>query len=105
MNYIEIDKESIPYSFEIDLLNEVFEFEVNYNQTFDFFTIDIFKNETPLVLGEKVILNRPLFNDLVNIELPKVQIIPKDRANMTSRITFENMNETVFLYIVGDEDE
>jgi len=105
MNYIEIDKESIPYSFEIDLLNEVFEFEVNYNQTFDFFTIDIFKNETPLVLGEKVILNRPLFNELVNIDLPKVEIIPKDRANMTSRITFENMNETVFLYIVGDEDE
>ncbi len=105
MNYIEIDKESIPYSFETDLLGEVFEFEVNYNETFDFFTIDLFKNGTPLVLGEKVILNRPLFNELVNIDLPKVQIIPKDRANMTSRISFENMNETVFLYIVGDEDE
>lgn len=102
--YIEIDKKSIPYRFEIDLNNEVFEIQVNYNESFDFFTIDLVKNGQALVLGEKLMLNRPLFVNRVSIELPKVQIIPKDRANVASRITFENMNETVFLY-VGEFDE
>jgi len=102
--YIEIDKDEIPYSFEIELAGEVFEIEVNYNQTYDFFTIDLFKDGEVLVIGEKLIINRPLFKNRVNIDLPKVQIIPKDRANSATRITYENMNETVFLY-VGDSDE
>lgn len=102
--YIEIDKDEIPYSFEIELAGEVFEIEVNYNQTYDFFTVDLFKDGGVLVIGEKLIINRPLFENRVNIDLPKVQIIPKDRANSTTRITYENMNETVFLY-VGDSDE
>lgn len=102
--YIEIDKDEIPYSFEIELAGEVFEIEVNYNQTHDFFTVDLFKDGGVLVIGEKLIINRPLFENLVNIDLPKVQIIPKDRANSATRITYENMNETVFLY-VGDSDE
>jgi len=102
--YIEIDKDEIPYSFEIELAGEVFEIEVNYNQTYDFFTVDLFKDGGVLVIGEKLIINRPLFENRVNIDLPKVQIIPKDRANSATRITYENMNETVFLY-VGDSDE
>lgn len=102
--YIEIDKDEIPYSFEIELAGEVFEIEVNYNQTYDFFTVDLFKDGGVLVIGEKLIINRPLFENRVNIDLPKIQIIPKDRANSATRITYENMNETVFLY-VGDSDE
>lgn len=103
--YIDIDKESIPYRFEMELAGEVFEFEVNYNESFDFFTIDLYKNGTPLILGEKLILNRPLFQNSVNIELPKVKIVPKDRGNVAKRITFDNMNETVFLYVMeGDND-
>ncbi|WP_431810803.1 phage baseplate plug family protein [Lysinibacillus capsici] len=102
--YIEIDKDEIPYSFEIELAGEVFEIEVNYNQTYDFFTVDLFKDGGVLAIGEKLIINRPLFENRVNIDLPKVQIIPKDRANSATRITYENMNETVFLY-VGDSDE
>lgn len=102
--YIEIDKESIPYSFEIELGEEVFEIEVNYNESGDFFTVDLFKNGYALVLGEKLILNTPLFNNKVSIELPKVTLIPIDRAGLSSRITWENMNETVFLY-VGDLNE
>ncbi len=104
IEYIDIDKNEIPYSFEIELAGEIFELEVNYNQAHDFFTVDLFKDDGVLVIGEKLILNRPLFRNHVNIELPKVQIIPKDRANSATRITYENLNETVFLY-VGETDE
>lgn len=102
--YIAIDKNEIPYSFEIELAGEIFELEVNYNQTHDFFTVDLFKGDGVLVIGEKLILNRPLFRNCVDIGLPKIQIIPKDRANSATRITYENLNETVFLY-VGEIDE
>ncbi|MFJ7891293.1 phage baseplate plug protein [Lysinibacillus xylanilyticus] len=102
--YIDIDKNEIPYSFEIDLAGEVFELEVNYNQSHDFFTVDLFKDGGALVIGEKLILNRQLFRNRVDIDLPKVKIIPKDRANSATRITYDNLNETVFLY-VGETDE
>lgn len=96
--YIDIDKSEIPYSFEIELSGEIFEFEIHHNASFDFFTVDLFKNEIPLVIGEKIILNRPLFRNRVHNNLPKVQIIPFDRAQKATRITYENLNETVFLY-------
>lgn len=37
IEYIDIDKNEIPYSFEIELAGEIFELEVNYNQAHDFF--------------------------------------------------------------------
>lgn len=104
--YIDIDKNEIPYAFEMELAGEIFEFEVNYNQAHDFFTLDLFKNGGALVVGEKLILNRPLFRNRIDIQLPKVQIIPLDRANSATRITYENLNETVFLYVnEGEENE
>ncbi|UPW82320.1 hypothetical protein [Lysinibacillus sp. Ag94] len=104
IEYIDIDKNEIPYSFEVELAEEIYELEVNYNQSHDFFTIDLFKDGSVLVIGEKLILNRPLFRNRIDIDLPKVQIIPKDRADSANRITYENLNETVFLY-VGETDE
>lgn len=105
MNYIEIEKDLIPYSFEIDLANDEYEIEVHYNNRFDFFTIDLFKDGKPLVLGEKLMLDRPLFDGLANIYLPKVKIIPLDRAGEATRITYDNLESTVFLYVFeGDND-
>ncbi|MFD1206632.1 phage baseplate plug protein [Sporosarcina contaminans] len=103
MNYIDIEKDEIPYSFEIDLGEEEFTIEMHYNGRFDFFTVDLYKNDKPLVYGEKLILDRPLFDGLVNIELPKVTIIPKDRSSMEKRITYANLNETVYLYVFDPE--
>lgn len=102
--YIEIDKNEIPYAFEVELAGEIFEIEVNYNETFDFFTIDLFKEGDPLVTGEKLILNRTLFRNRVHIDLPKVPIIPMDRSQQETRITYDNLNETVFLFIIESSD-
>ncbi|MEV9639470.1 hypothetical protein ABZ756_02080 [Mammaliicoccus sciuri] len=99
MEYIEIDKDEIPYRFTIDLADEEFEFEINYNNRFDFFTIDLYKDGRTLVVGEKLILDRPLFTDLVDIELPKVTITPKDRSNNETRITYDNLEKTAFLFV------
>lgn len=103
MEYIEIDKDEIPYRFAIELADEDFELEVHHNHRFDFFTMNLYKDERPLVYGEKMVLNRPLFTALSNIELPKVKIIPKDRSNSETRITYDNLEKTVFLF-VGETD-
>lgn len=101
--YINIDKPEIPYAFEVELDGTVYGLEINYNQSFDYFTVDLLKDDTALVIGEKMVLNRPLFRNFVSIDLPnKTQLIPLDRAGNAKRITWDNFNETVFLYVVGD---
>lgn len=101
--YINIEKPEIPYAFEIELDGIVYGLEINYNQSFDYFTVDLFRDGIALVIGEKLVLNRPLFRNFVDINLPKTQLIPLDRAGNAKRITWDNFNETVFLYVVGDD--
>lgn len=105
MEYIEIDKDLIPYRFDITLKEETYTFDVNYNYLKDYFTIDLFKNGEIIVLGEKLIYGKPLFLSAQYRDIPKVEIIPLDLSNQTERITFENLNNEVFLYIVGDNNE
>lgn len=97
MNIIEIEKDLIPYTFEIEFVNEVFVFEIDYNERYDFFTVTLYKNNAVLVQGEKMILNRPLFDGVSDVNLPKVTITPV--SNSEKRITFENMGEFVFLAV------
>lgn len=101
--YIEIEKENIPYRFEIELGIEIFEFEIRYNDTYDFFTIDLYKDGEALVYGEKIVYGVPLFSDIYDERFPAPTIIPLDPAGLESCVTFENLNETVFLMVVNNE--
>lgn len=60
------------------------------------------KNNEVIVLGEKVVYGKPLFLTAIHKNIPKVDIIPFDLSQSTERITFENFNKDVFLYLVGD---
>lgn len=102
IDYIEIDKSLIPYSFDITILGETFTFEVNYNDYKDFFTINLLKNGEVIVLGEKLVYAKPLFLSAQHKDIPKVDILPYNLTENIERITFENFNESVFLYLVGD---
>lgn len=103
---IEIDKPAIPYRFDMELAGEVFTFELNYNERFDFFTIDLYKDDEPIVVGEKIVYGRSLFSTIENDErLPKVVILPIDESGQpVDRITWDNFGETVVL-LVGEIDE
>lgn len=103
MRYIYIDKNLIPYEFEIALVGDLFKFKINYNEESDYFTIDLFKDEIPLIFGEKIVYGRPLF--LTCLEGPKIDILPYDLTTRIERVTYENFNEEVFLFLVGDGDE
>ena len=104
MNYIEIYKNEIPYDFETVLNNETFQFEVLYNSVGDYFTVNLFKDHNLVVYGEKMVYGVPMFDNLRHLNVPKVYLFPYDvtraRNKKADRISFKNLNEDVFLYVL-----
>lgn len=100
--YIEINKSLLPYKFSVQL-DRLFAFTVYYNAEYDFFTVDLADEDGIIVKGEKVVYNRRMFEHLKHLGLPNIQIKPYDKAGKIDRVTFENMNEEVFLYVGGGE--
>ncbi len=108
MRLINIDKNRIPYEFEIALSNGIYQFELYYNETGDFFTANLSKDHIRIVNGEKLVYGVPLFENLRHLDVPKDFIIPYDitkpRLKHAEKITWENLNEDVFLYVIEDGD-
>lgn len=103
--YINIDKDLIPYRFDITLAGEVFLFDVRYNEQADIFTVDLYDvNESPIVYGEPLVLGRALFNDLTDERLPLAELTPLDLSGRESCVTYDNLDMTVFLYDLSETD-
>lgn len=107
-DYISINKELLPYSFEISLADEIFTLEVQYNATGDFFTIALYKDDELVCAGEKVVYGVPLWVDVEQPDkYPALVIIPQaENKEDVSAVTYANLDETVFLVIDngGDDD-
>lgn len=104
MEIVPVDKGNIPEYFSIVLGTETFILSFSYNDFADFFTVSLLKpNELgeneEMIMGEKLILNKPLWSDFTNLDLPGPQLIPMDLSNQEKRISWENFGNTVFLYI------
>jgi len=104
--FIAIDKELVPYRFEITLAGHTFGFEIRYNAMRDFFTVDLYRGDNLIVTGEKVVYGRSLFLNQQHLDVPTVPIIPYDLSLAANRVTWENLNNTVFLWLLkgGLED-
>lgn len=103
--YIEIEKDLIPYRFDITLAGEIFYFDVRYNEQADIFTVDLYDvNEDPIVYGEPLVLGKALYDDLDDERLPLAQLMPLDLSGRESRVTYDNLNKTVFLYDLSETD-
>lgn len=94
---IEINKNIIPYTFEID----DYVFTVRYNSEHDYFTIDVARGET-LIDGEKILYGKRLFSDHQYLNIP-FNILPVDISDQATRAGFNQLGETVFLWVVDDE--
>lgn len=107
---VDFDKTEISERFEIDFYEETFVLQFDYNETGDFFTVHLYKigddgEDVPIVLGDKLILGRPLWENIPRYDIPAPTLIPLDIGMEATRITFENMNESVFLYILDGATE
>lgn len=102
---IEIDKNLLPYSFDILLASERYNLEFKYNESFDLFTVTLSKNDKVLVYDEPLIFGMPLFGDLYTSgDFPILTIEPYDESGQETDITYDNFGETVFLTINNFED-
>lgn len=103
-DYIPVEKDALPERFDIELGVQLFSLEFNYNETGDFFTVDLYTKgddaeDVPLITGEKLVLNLPLWGSINRDDIPAPTLIPMDVGNQATRITYENFMESVFLYI------
>lgn len=100
VEYIPVHLEKIPYSFLIKLDDLTFKFTFKYNETGDFYTVDL---ETldgeALAYGDALRYGRPLFGPVEDERFPLPVIIPVCPSGEESRITSENFGKTVKLYL------
>lgn len=105
MEYIDIEKEQIPYRFDISIADEDFTFEVHYNAEYDFFTVDLERDGDVLAVGEKLVYGIPLFYDVMDNRFPKLPIVPYDESELSTAVTWETLGTSVFLYVIEGEDD
>lgn len=90
MARIIVDKENLPYKFQTTLDQVVYDFIVNYNTTFDFFTLTLIKDEVILMESERCVLNQRLFTTVDNAPNRVIGIYGiNDEIQET---TFDNLN-------------
>jgi hypothetical protein len=102
VKYINIEKNLIPYRFNVQLADEMFTFEIQHNADYDFFTVDLEKNGEVLVVGEKVVYGTYLFQNVADRRYPKVGIMPYDESNNSTAATWETLGKSVFLFVEGN---
>lgn len=98
--YIPVDVDNLPEKFEFDFGEVTYTIKVDYNSVGNFFTVDLFDaNMTPIILGEKLVLNKSLWLGLNDENLPYETIVPMDEAGKETELTKENFGKTVFLFL------
>lgn len=104
--YIEIKKSLIPYDFDISIAGKMFNIKVNYNKTADMFTVRLSKVGGEVICaGEPLVYGMPLWRDVWRQgEYPQFDVVPYDESNEKTKVTWDNLNETVFLvFDIGEE--
>lgn len=97
--YIPIKFEEIPNVFEIEIDNNLYFLGINYNETYDTFTIDLYDNaKKSIVLGEKLILNKRLWSDITDVRLPFSDLVPMDESFKEEKVSKTNFGKKVRLY-------
>lgn len=102
---ISINKELIPYEFEILLADDLFKIRVDYNNSANLFTVTLSKDDE-VICTEPIIYGMPLFADVFQPDkYPAIEIIPLDESGQSNVVTFDNLCDTVLLIVDnGGED-
>lgn len=97
---ITINKSLIPYTFSILLGGELYEFNIGYNESYGFFTVELSKDGTVVCSGEKLVYGKPLFQEIFEHgKFPPIDIVPYDMSGENNEITFDNLSDTVKLIV------
>ena len=103
-----IEKDLLPYSFDILLGSESYNLEFKYNEKADLFTCTLSKDDEVLIYDEPLIYGVVLFaTSYQSGEFPALDLEPWDESEQEIAVTWSNLNETVFLTVKqgGDTDD
>ncbi|WP_304057941.1 phage baseplate plug family protein [Levilactobacillus namurensis] len=98
-NYVPVDVENLPETFEYDLDGRTYLLTFKYNDEGDFFTVSFsLLDETLLVRDEKLVLDTPLFKGNPNPRLPATSLIPMDESGQATKCGIDEFMVSVFLF-------
>ena len=103
MDFIAIDKNRMPYRFDVPLAGTTYTLEMHYNSKGDFFTVDLYRGEELLAAGERLVYAWPLFATCAAEGFPGVALIPFDLAWREEDVSWDNLGESVYLYVINRE--
>lgn len=97
-------KEKIPYEITYDNKGNLFVLSFFYNSEHDFFTVDLHRLENGekkiIAFGEKMMLNRVLFEIQIEMNPNIPAIIPYSFYENIKRIGWDNMGKEVELVVI-----
>lgn len=102
---IPVEKELIPYNFDILLEREEFNIYIMYNSVSDSFTATLSKSGEVLVDNEPLVYGVPLFQDVYAVGFPCIDIVPLDESGNNDVVNWKTFGKTVFLTIDNEGDE
>ena len=100
MRIIEIDNSDMPFGFRLELSGVLYTFYIKYNTRGDCYTVDLWEGDIPLIKGDKIVLNSPLFQGLTDERKPDVMILPSDYTSTVERAGYREMGGPVFLQVI-----
>ncbi len=104
-DYIELQKDLMPYQFDILLADQWYSIYVQHNKTADLFTLTLYKGEE-LITTEPLVLGERLFRDTYQPpRFPAINLAPYDASGTAKRLTWDNLGESVYLTIDDEEEE
>lgn len=103
MNFVDIEKDLIPYRFDVPIADEMFTFEIHYNAEHDFFSVDLERDGEVLAVGTKMVYGVPLYGDVQDNRYPAYPLLPLDLAGKSSMVTWNTLSTSVFLYVIDEE--
>jgi hypothetical protein len=103
---IEINKDKIPYSFTIKLVDRTYKFTFRWNDLGGFYTCDLESSRDGLLCyGDILRYGRPMFNSVEDERYPISVIIPYCfSGDEVYEITKENFGKQVRLYLYERRD-
>jgi len=110
LGILPIEKDKIPYTFDVNLSNKVYSITLKYNNFSDEFTADLSLGDKILVQGKKLLLGESIFGDFaldnsgnLREDFYSESIIPYDLTWQEDKLSLDNLGIKVFLYVIEDE--
>lgn len=101
VEYIPVDGDAVPYSFDIKLDDRTFTMCIRYNDQGGFYVVDLYITATEEVLcyGDPIRYGRPMFRSIEDERFPVPVIIPCCLTGEECEVTKQNLGRTVQLYL------